>query len=232
MWRSDIVALHELLEPEPIFTNHLGQRLGKEQDLEAHRSGLLRVEELEPSDSATLVHKRNGGRLRTYTHRGYLQRTTSQWRIPICPCLGPVHDECLARDCCSREHDFLIEVGDAEDAAVLATTNSPSHVPSPDSARSCRSRSGRLLSFSRKFAWETMRGGRRQSRVRSRSSTRSLEIAESGREAAWYRSGLDECVGDLHQPRRRIGDLPAAHSPIVAIAWFASNCESCRASSK
>jgi hypothetical protein len=39
-----------LLSPELIFTNHLGQVLGKADDLAAHRSGLLRIEELRPSE--------------------------------------------------------------------------------------------------------------------------------------------------------------------------------------
>jgi ketosteroid isomerase-like protein len=50
MLNSDVRALDELLAPELIFTNHLGQLLGKEEDLAAHRSGLLRVNELKPSE--------------------------------------------------------------------------------------------------------------------------------------------------------------------------------------
>jgi ketosteroid isomerase-like protein len=50
MLNSDVSALDELLAPDLIFTNHLGQLLGKENDLAAHRSGLLRVEELKPSE--------------------------------------------------------------------------------------------------------------------------------------------------------------------------------------
>jgi hypothetical protein len=41
MLRSDVVVLDELLAPELIFTNHLGRVLGKEDDLAAHRSGVL-----------------------------------------------------------------------------------------------------------------------------------------------------------------------------------------------
>jgi ketosteroid isomerase-like protein len=37
-----------LLAPEVIFTNHLGQVLGKQDDLEAHQSGTLKVEVLTP----------------------------------------------------------------------------------------------------------------------------------------------------------------------------------------
>ncbi len=50
MLRSDISALDKLLAPELIFTNHLGQLLGKEDDLVAYRSGLLKVKELEPPE--------------------------------------------------------------------------------------------------------------------------------------------------------------------------------------
>lgn len=50
MLGSDIAALDELLAPDLIFTNHLGQLLGKEDDLAAHRSGVLKVRELRPSE--------------------------------------------------------------------------------------------------------------------------------------------------------------------------------------
>jgi ketosteroid isomerase-like protein len=50
MLRSDVDALDELLAPELLFTNHLGQLLSKKDDLEAHKSGLLKVNELSPSE--------------------------------------------------------------------------------------------------------------------------------------------------------------------------------------
>jgi ketosteroid isomerase-like protein len=50
MLSSDVSTLDELLAPELIFTNHLGQLLGKEDDLAAHRSGMLKVRELKPSE--------------------------------------------------------------------------------------------------------------------------------------------------------------------------------------
>jgi ketosteroid isomerase-like protein len=50
MLQSDVSALDELLAPELIFTNHLGHLLGKENDLAAHRSGILKVKELKPSE--------------------------------------------------------------------------------------------------------------------------------------------------------------------------------------
>ena len=50
MLNSDVNELDELLAPELIFTNHLGQVLGKQDDLNAHQSGLLNVEILMPSE--------------------------------------------------------------------------------------------------------------------------------------------------------------------------------------
>ncbi|MGD0442962.1 MAG: nuclear transport factor 2 family protein [Edaphobacter sp.] len=50
MLSSDVSALDELLASELIFTNHLGQLLGKENDLAAYRSGMLKVKELKPSE--------------------------------------------------------------------------------------------------------------------------------------------------------------------------------------
>jgi hypothetical protein len=46
MLRSGVGALDGLLAPELIFTNHLGQLLGKKDDLATHESGLLKVNEL------------------------------------------------------------------------------------------------------------------------------------------------------------------------------------------
>jgi hypothetical protein len=50
MLKSDLVALDELLAPELIFTNHLGRLQGKEDDLTAYRSGMLKVKDLRPSE--------------------------------------------------------------------------------------------------------------------------------------------------------------------------------------
>jgi ketosteroid isomerase-like protein len=50
MLNSDVAALNELLAPDLIFTNHLGQLLGKDDDLAAYRSGVLKVVSLEPSE--------------------------------------------------------------------------------------------------------------------------------------------------------------------------------------
>jgi ketosteroid isomerase-like protein len=50
MLSSDAGALDKLLAPGLLFTNHLGQLLGKEDDLASYRSGLLTVSELKPSE--------------------------------------------------------------------------------------------------------------------------------------------------------------------------------------
>jgi len=43
MMNSDIGLLDQLLSSNLIFTNHLGHVLGKQDDLDAHGSGLLRI---------------------------------------------------------------------------------------------------------------------------------------------------------------------------------------------
>ena len=50
MLNSDIAALDKLLAPGLIFTNHLGHLLGKEDDLNAHRLGTLKITHLDPSE--------------------------------------------------------------------------------------------------------------------------------------------------------------------------------------
>lgn len=57
MLNSDLRALDALLAPELIFTNHLGQRLGKNDDLDAYQSGLLKVQELTPSERHIQLHE-------------------------------------------------------------------------------------------------------------------------------------------------------------------------------
>jgi len=56
MLRADFSALDRLMAPELIFTNHLGKLLSKKDDLEAHRSGLLKVKELIPSERRVQLH--------------------------------------------------------------------------------------------------------------------------------------------------------------------------------
>ena len=55
MLQSDIKALSELLAPDLLFTNHLGQLQSRESDLDAYRSGKLRVEQLVPSEQKILM---------------------------------------------------------------------------------------------------------------------------------------------------------------------------------
>lgn len=50
MLASDAAALDELISPELIFTNHLGHVLGKQDDVELHRTGLLKLHTLQPSE--------------------------------------------------------------------------------------------------------------------------------------------------------------------------------------
>lgn len=47
---SDVGVLDELIAPELIFTSHLGQVIGKQEDLAFHQSGALRLKELTPSE--------------------------------------------------------------------------------------------------------------------------------------------------------------------------------------
>jgi ketosteroid isomerase-like protein len=50
MLASDCRVLDELISPALMFTNHLGQVCGKQDDLNLHRDGLLRFHTLEPSE--------------------------------------------------------------------------------------------------------------------------------------------------------------------------------------
>ena len=50
MLASDVEALEALLDDDLVFTSHLGQVLGKSDDLAAHRSGAVRIHDLELSD--------------------------------------------------------------------------------------------------------------------------------------------------------------------------------------
>ncbi|MBI3560498.1 MAG: nuclear transport factor 2 family protein, partial [Gammaproteobacteria bacterium] len=50
MLRSEVRVLDELIAPELIFTNHLGQLITKQDDLAMHQSGVLQLKELSPSE--------------------------------------------------------------------------------------------------------------------------------------------------------------------------------------
>lgn len=55
MLTSDSGVLDELISPDLIFTNHLGQVFGKRDDLELHQSGVLRFHTLEPSETQVKI---------------------------------------------------------------------------------------------------------------------------------------------------------------------------------
>lgn len=50
MLNSDVAELDSLIAPELLFTNYLGQLVSKQNDLEMHRSGVLKLTTLTPSD--------------------------------------------------------------------------------------------------------------------------------------------------------------------------------------
>lgn len=56
MLQSDVFTLDELLAPNLIFTNHLGQLMTKQDDLEAHRSGMLKINEITLSDQKIHIY--------------------------------------------------------------------------------------------------------------------------------------------------------------------------------
>lgn len=49
MLASDVAELDALIAPELLFTNHFGQLVSKQQDLDLHRSGGLQLTALVPS---------------------------------------------------------------------------------------------------------------------------------------------------------------------------------------
>jgi len=57
MLTSNISVLNELLAPEIIITSHLGELLGKQDDLTAHESGLIKIHELKPSEQHIQIHR-------------------------------------------------------------------------------------------------------------------------------------------------------------------------------
>lgn len=50
MRTSDVPVLDELLADDLLFTNHLGLVVTKQEDLDVHRSGLLKLDSLVASD--------------------------------------------------------------------------------------------------------------------------------------------------------------------------------------
>lgn len=59
MLSSDVRFLDKALSEDLIFTNHFGQRLSKSMDLEAHKSGSLRLNSIELSGQKILVSGQN-----------------------------------------------------------------------------------------------------------------------------------------------------------------------------
>lgn len=60
MLASDISVLNELLAPEIIAISHLGELLGKQDDLATHESGLIKIHELKPSEQYIQIHGYGG----------------------------------------------------------------------------------------------------------------------------------------------------------------------------
>jgi ketosteroid isomerase-like protein len=56
MLHSDVKALEELLSDDLIFTTHLGQVVGKADDLAVHRSGALKFHEVTYCDQRVWFH--------------------------------------------------------------------------------------------------------------------------------------------------------------------------------
>jgi hypothetical protein len=50
MLASDVRVLDKLLAPEIVITNHFGQLMSKEDNLGAHKSGLIKIHELNPAE--------------------------------------------------------------------------------------------------------------------------------------------------------------------------------------
>lgn len=50
MLRADVGVLDELIASELLFTNHLGQVIGKKEDIALYQSGALKWQELIPSE--------------------------------------------------------------------------------------------------------------------------------------------------------------------------------------
>jgi hypothetical protein len=54
MLASDIGALESLLDPELLYVNHMGWTITRDDDLDAHRSGLLKIHGLDLSEQCIL----------------------------------------------------------------------------------------------------------------------------------------------------------------------------------
>ena len=54
---SDIPALDKLLSDDLTFTNHLGQLMTKQNDLDAHKSKILNINKISFSDQKIQIYK-------------------------------------------------------------------------------------------------------------------------------------------------------------------------------
>ncbi|WP_419655494.1 hypothetical protein Dvar_45800 [Desulfosarcina variabilis str. Montpellier] len=53
---SDVLVLDQLLSDDLIFTSHLGQIMSKQDDLEAHRSGFVKINSIEQAEQHIQLH--------------------------------------------------------------------------------------------------------------------------------------------------------------------------------
>ena len=56
MLASDVAALDKLLSPDLMFTTHMGQLVGKQDDLAAHQSGIVKIDALRLSEQRIQLH--------------------------------------------------------------------------------------------------------------------------------------------------------------------------------
>ncbi len=57
MINSDLSALDQLLADDLIFTNHLGHVMSKQDDLEAHRTGFVKIQSIDQSEQVIKTGK-------------------------------------------------------------------------------------------------------------------------------------------------------------------------------
>lgn len=55
MLHSDVSSLDKLLAPELVFTNHLGQLMTKQDDLQMHKTGIVKISEATLTDQKIIV---------------------------------------------------------------------------------------------------------------------------------------------------------------------------------
>lgn len=55
MMASDVEMLEQILSPDLVFTNHMGQTLSRQDDLDAHRAGAVAIETVDISDQSIKV---------------------------------------------------------------------------------------------------------------------------------------------------------------------------------